>query len=205
MTPILADLLIGAPCCAQHRLDGAGARLPYPALTPALHHADEALQEEHRARCRQKAVELLERAEELVHLLSATPRPSAATRAVAAHPPAGRHAHHAVEYSQGDTGILRACRETFAAHGDPGVLPTTDIVEALRSTKGPALGTWQREDLTPRRLAILLSPYSIRSHNIRLPDGTQRKGYRRSEFTAALRRHRPDLPVNPARHDERTA
>ncbi|KNB53470.1 hypothetical protein AC230_02005 [Streptomyces caatingaensis] len=93
----------------------------------------------------------------------------------------------------------------FAAHGDPGALPTTDIVEALRSTKGPALGTWQREDLTPRRLAILLSPYNIRSHNIRVPDGTQRKGYQRSEFTAALRRHRPDLSVNPARHDERTA
>ncbi|MEU1819921.1 DUF3631 domain-containing protein [Streptomyces roseifaciens] len=204
MTPFLADLLIGAPCCAQHRLDGAGARLPYPALPPALH-ADEALQEEHRARCRQKAVELLERAEELVHLLSVTPHRSAAPRAAAAHPSAGRRAHDAVEYGEGDTGILRACREVFAAHGDPGALPTTDIVEALRSTKGPALGTWQREDLTPRRLVILLSPYSIRSHNIRVPDGTQRKGYRRSEFTAALRRHGPDLSVNPARHDERTA
>ncbi|MEU7166631.1 DUF3631 domain-containing protein [Streptomyces morookaense] len=204
MTPFFADLLIDASCCTQHRLDGADARLPYPALTLALH-ADEALQEERRARCRQKAVELLERAEELVHLLSATPRRTAAPRATAAHPSAGRRARNAVEHRQGDTGILRACREVFAAHGDPGTLPTADIVEALRSTKGPALGTWQREELTPRRLAMLLSPYSIRSHNIRLSDGTQRKGYRRSEFTAALRRHRPDLPANPAGHDERTA
>ncbi|GAA0438243.1 DUF3631 domain-containing protein [Streptomyces luteireticuli] len=204
MTPFLADILIDTPCCAQHRPGGAGMRLPYPALTPAIH-ADEAPQEENRARCRQTAVELLERAEELVHLLSATPRRSTAPRAVATRPSAGRRAHDAAEYGKGDTGILRACREVFAAHGDPGTLPTADLVEALRSTKGPAWGAWQREDLTPRRLAMLLSPYSIRSHNIRLPDGTQRKGYRRSEFTAALRRHRPDPPVSPARHGEHTA
>ncbi|WP_079110133.1 DUF3631 domain-containing protein [Streptomyces roseifaciens] len=202
MTPFLAELLIGTPCCAQHRPGGASMRLPYPALTPAIH-TDEALQEEHRARCRQTAAELLERTEELVHLLNATPRRSAAPREVAAHPSAGRRTPDAVKYSQGDTGILRTCREVFAAHADPGTLPTADLVEALRSTKGSAWGAWQREDLTPRRLAMLLSPYSIRSHNIRLPDGTQRKGYRRSEFTAALHRHRPDLPVSPARHDGR--
>lgn len=204
MTPFLADLLIGTPCCAQHRLDGAGTRLPYPALTPAIH-ADEAMQEENRARCRQKAVELLEHVEELVHLLSATPRRSEATRAAAARPSAGRRTHDAVECGTADTDILRACREVFAAHGDPGALPTVDIVEALRSTRGPAWGTWQREDLTPRALAMLLSPYGIRSRNVRLPNGTQRKSYPRSEFTNALRRHHPDLPVSPARHGERTA
>ncbi|WP_449475510.1 hypothetical protein [Streptomyces abikoensis] len=150
MTPFLADLLIDASCRAQHCLDGAGARLPYPAPTPTLD-ADEAQQEEHRARCRQKALELLECAEELVHLLSTTPRRSAATRAVAAHPPAGRHAHHAVECSQGDTGILQACREVFAAHVDRQTLPTA------------------------------------------------------VEFTAVLRRHRPDLPVGPALHDGHAA
>lgn len=201
MTPFLADLLMGSPCCAQHRPGRAGARPSYPALTPAIY-ADEALQEADHARCRQKAAELLELAEELVHLLGATPRRGGALRSAAARPSAGRHAHHAVEYGTADTDILRACREVFAAHGDPGSLPTADIVEALRSTKGPALGTWQREDLTPRRLAMLLSPYGIRSRNVRLPDGTQRKSYRRSEFTAALRRHRPDLPVSPARDGE---
>ncbi|MEV4738767.1 DUF3631 domain-containing protein [Streptomyces sp. NPDC049555] len=204
MTPFLADLLMGTPCCAQHRPGRAGARPSYPAPTPAIY-ADEALQEADHARCRQKAAELLELAEELVHLLSATPRRSGAPRADAARPSAGRRAHDALEYGTADMDILRACREVFAAHGDPGSLPTADIVEALRSTRGSAWGTWQREDLTPRALAMLLSPYGIRSHNVRLPDGTQRKSYRRSEFTAALRRHHPDLPVSPARHGERIA
>ncbi|MGW2404072.1 DUF3631 domain-containing protein [Streptomyces sp. NPDC001739] len=93
--------------------------------------------------------------------------------------------------------ILRACREAFAAHGDPSTMSTATLVRALRSTTGPALEIWRRDDLTARGLSNLLAPYGIRPGNVRLPDGDRRKGYRRSAFTDAWRRHCPDLSVGP--------
>ncbi|MGY4968355.1 DUF3631 domain-containing protein [Streptomyces nigrescens] len=94
-------------------------------------------------------------------------------------------------------GVLAACREVFAAHGDPSALSTATLVRALRATKGSAFGTWQRDDLTARGLANVLAPYGIRPGNVRLPDGTRRKGYRREAFTDAWRLHCPDLSAGP--------
>ncbi|MFF9785074.1 DUF3631 domain-containing protein [Streptomyces nigrescens] len=93
--------------------------------------------------------------------------------------------------------ILRACREVYAAHGDPSTMSTATLVSALRSATGPAIHTWHRDDLTARGLANFLAPYGIRPGNVRLPDGERRKGYRRSAFTDDWRRHRPALAAGP--------
>ncbi|GAA3796699.1 DUF3631 domain-containing protein [Streptomyces phyllanthi] len=94
-------------------------------------------------------------------------------------------------------GIVASCRDVFTAHGDPSALSTAVLVRALRATTGPAWGTWQRDDLTARGLSNLLAPYGLRPGNVRLPDGSRRKGYRRSAFTEALRPHCPDLSAGP--------
>ncbi|KPI02879.1 Protein of unknown function DUF3631 [Actinobacteria bacterium OK074] len=99
--------------------------------------------------------------------------------------------------STAEPDIVAACREVFTAHGDPSALATAVLVRALRATSGPAWGRWQRDDLTARGLSNLLTPYGIRPGNVRLPDGSRRKGYRRGVFTDALRHHCPDLSAGP--------
>lgn len=79
--------------------------------------------------------------------------------------------------------ILRACREVYAAHGNPSTMSTGTLVSALCSTTGP----WHRDGLTARGLANLLAPYGIYPGNVRLADGERRKGYLRSAFTDAWR------------------
>jgi len=58
------------------------------------------------------------------------------------------------------------------------------VPEAPWADRGPA-------GLTGRRLGILLADYGISSHNSRFPDGTQRKGYTRADFTDAWTRYCP--------------
>jgi hypothetical protein len=83
------------------------------------------------------------------------------------------------------TTIVHACRDVFAAVGDPDAMASADLVDCLRDLPGIAEGRWAYADLTQLRLARLLAPYGVRPRNARFTDG-QRKAYERTALVAAL-------------------
>jgi len=89
--------------------------------------------------------------------------------------------------------LLADCRGAF---GDAAALPTEELLNRLRHDPEAPWGEYGPAGLTARRLGILLAEYGIRSANIRFPDGTQRKGFTRLDFTDAWSRYCP--PVAPA-------
>ncbi|WP_235874883.1 DUF3631 domain-containing protein [Saccharopolyspora aridisoli] len=49
--------------------------------------------------------------------------------------------------------------------------------------------------MSPAKLSKLLAEFEIRSANVRFPDGTQAKGYRRADSADALARYCPFEPT----------
>jgi hypothetical protein len=90
------------------------------------------------------------------------------------------------------TALLADCRTAF---GDATALPTEELLNRLRHDPEAPWGEYGPNGLTARRLGIMLAEYGIRSANIRFPDGTQRKGFTRLDFTDAWSRYCPDAPA----------
>jgi Protein of unknown function (DUF3631) len=84
--------------------------------------------------------------------------------------------------------LLADCRTAF---DQDTALPTERLLERLNADPEAPWADRGPAGLTGRRLGILLSDYGISSHNIRFPDGTQRKGYTRADFTDAWTRYCP--------------
>ncbi|MFG2822641.1 DUF3631 domain-containing protein [Kitasatospora sp. NPDC048365] len=104
----------------------------------------------------------------------------------------------AEEDSCGSARILADIRRIFVAHGDPDTLPTTAILASLNDDPEAPWAEHGRGGLTARGLAGLLKDYRISSANIRMPDGTQRKGYTFNRFADPWRRYCPRVhPVPP--------
>jgi hypothetical protein len=86
------------------------------------------------------------------------------------------------------TVLLADCRGAF---GDAAALPTEELLNRLRQDAEAPWGEYGPTGLSARRLGILLAEYGIRSANIRFPDGIQRKGFTRLDFTDAWTRYCP--------------
>ncbi|MBC2878078.1 MULTISPECIES: DUF3631 domain-containing protein [Streptomyces] len=86
--------------------------------------------------------------------------------------------------------IVEACLKVFADRGGPDAMASTDLVAALQHLPGVAENRWRYADLTPIRLANLLSRYEIAPRDVTLSDGRRRKSYRRAALQAAGRERR---------------
>ncbi len=102
----------------------------------------------------------------------------------------------AEEDNPGGARILADIRRIFFARREPDSL-TTD--RPARPTalgpRGAMGGVRPRRACPPRDLGSLLREFGIVSGNVRIADGTQRKGYTRGKFLDAWRRYCPT--VNP--------
>lgn len=86
------------------------------------------------------------------------------------------------------TRLLSDCRTIF---GDQPALSTTYLLEQLNADSEAPWSDYATGGLTAAKLAKLLGEYEIRSGNVRFPDGTQAKGYRRADFLDAWMRYCP--------------
>ena len=89
------------------------------------------------------------------------------------------------------TRLLIDCR---AAFGEEQVIATGELLRQLNSDLESPWRDYGPQGLTPAKLAKLLADFEIRSANVRFPDGSQAKGYRRSDFTDAWARYCPPAP-----------
>jgi Protein of unknown function (DUF3631) len=92
--------------------------------------------------------------------------------------------------------LLTDCRAAFAAHGDPPVLPTADLLAALNDDPEAPWSAFSPTGLTGKRLGDLLREFDIRSDTLRFPVG-QAKGYHREHFTDAWSRYSPPPKTPP--------
>jgi hypothetical protein len=86
--------------------------------------------------------------------------------------------------------LLADCRTAF---GPDTALPTSVLLDRLKSDTEAPGADYGPAGLTAMRLGVILREYEIRSANIRFPD-TQAKGYQRADFLDAWERYCP-LPV----------
>jgi len=93
------------------------------------------------------------------------------------------------------TALLADCRTAFA---DEPVMSTEDMLSRLREDREAPWAELGPTGITARRLGTLLGEYGIRSANTRFPDGTQRKGYARTDFADAWDRYCPADPSQPS-------
>jgi hypothetical protein len=93
--------------------------------------------------------------------------------------------------------LLTDCRTAF---GDHDAIPTTVLLERLKSDPEAPWADYGPTGLTAMKLGVLLRDYSIRSTTIRFPGLGQAKGYQRAEFTDAWTRYCP--PPDPAGHGQ---
>ncbi|MEU9369580.1 DUF3631 domain-containing protein [Streptomyces avermitilis] len=84
--------------------------------------------------------------------------------------------------------IVHACLDVFDVLGAEEYVGTAELVARLRELPGEADGRWRYADLTPVRLALLLSPYGVQSRKPRAADGSRYRAYRRGDLMSA----RPD-------------
>ena len=85
--------------------------------------------------------------------------------------------------------LLTDCRTAF---GEASAMSTEELLNRLREDPEAPWSEWGGPTgLTPRRLATMLADYDISSGNVRLFDGTQRKGYTRTGFADAWARYCP--------------
>ncbi|WFB08207.1 DUF3631 domain-containing protein [Streptomyces sp. LX-29] len=89
--------------------------------------------------------------------------------------------------------ILADIRRIFAGRGEPESLSTEELLYLLRQDVESPWAEWGRSGLTARDLGAMLREYGIRSGNVRMADGTQRKGYMRNKFLDAWRRYCPTV------------
>ncbi|GAY11797.1 DUF3631 domain-containing protein [Pseudonocardia sp. N23] len=87
------------------------------------------------------------------------------------------------------TRLLADCHAAFA---DLDAIPSTLLLQRLRSDPEAPWIDYGHNGLTPRKLGILLHEYGIRSANIRFTEG-QAKGFQRADFDDAWRRYTPEL------------
>jgi hypothetical protein len=100
--------------------------------------------------------------------------------------------------------ILADIRRVFVAQREVDSLSTDELLHHLRQDPESPWAEWGRSGLTARDLGSMLRGFDITSGNIRLADGTQRKGYTRNKFLDAWRRYCPTVhPVDtgPARSE----
>lgn len=93
--------------------------------------------------------------------------------------------------------LLMDCRTAF---GDHDAIPTTVLLERLRSDREAPWDDYGPTGLTAMKLGVLLREYDIRSATIRFPGLGQAKGYQRADFTDAWTRYCPQ--PTPDDHDE---
>ncbi|MEU5302133.1 DUF3631 domain-containing protein [Streptomyces noursei] len=89
--------------------------------------------------------------------------------------------------------ILADIRRIFAGRGEPESLSTEELLYLLRQDVESPWAEWGRSGLTARDLSAMLREYGIKSGNVRMADGTQRKGYMRNKFLDAWRRYCPTV------------
>lgn len=99
------------------------------------------------------------------------------------------------EAATNDTGSVRTrlltdCRAIF---GDQSALSTSELLRQLNADAEAPWSDYSTNGLTPAKLSKLLAEYDIKSANIRFPDGSQVKGYRRADFLDAWARYCPEL------------
>lgn len=97
------------------------------------------------------------------------------------------------EASSNETGseairLLTDCRTIF---GDQPALSTTELLRQLNADPEAPWRDYSSGGLTAAKLSKLLAEYEIKSGNVRFPDGTQAKGYRRADFHDAWTRYCP--------------
>ncbi len=97
------------------------------------------------------------------------------------------------EDNPGGARVLADIRRIFFARREPDSLTTTDLLAELRSDPEAPWGEWGRAGLSARDLGSLLREFGIASGNVRIADGTQRKGYTRSKFLDPWRRYCPTV------------
>jgi hypothetical protein len=103
----------------------------------------------------------------------------------------------AEEERPGGARILADIRRVFAAQREVDSLSTDELLYHLRQDAESPWAEWGRGGLDARELARMLNQYGIKPGNVRLADGTQRKGYTRNKFLDAWRRYCPTVhPVN---------
>jgi hypothetical protein len=86
------------------------------------------------------------------------------------------------------TALLADCRTAF---GDAVALPTEELLNRLRHDPEAPWGEFGPAGLSARRLGLMLAEYGIRPTKNRYPDGTQRRGFARLDFTDAWSRYCP--------------
>jgi hypothetical protein len=89
--------------------------------------------------------------------------------------------------------ILADIRRVFVAQREVDSLSTDELLHHLRQDLEGPWAEWGRNGLSPRELGSLLRDFDIRPGNVRLADGTQRKGYTRNKFLDAWRRYCPTV------------
>ncbi|ORT54724.1 DUF3631 domain-containing protein [Streptomyces sp. CB03238] len=89
--------------------------------------------------------------------------------------------------------ILADIRRVFVAQREADSLPTEELLHQLRLDPESPWAEWGRSGLSPRELGRMLREFDIRPSNVRLADGTQRKGYTRNKFLDAWRRYCPTV------------
>jgi hypothetical protein len=110
----------------------------------------------------------------------------------------------AEEDQPGEARILADIRRVFVAQREVDSLSTDELLHHLRQNPESPWAEWGRNGLSARELAAMLRRYDIKPGNVRLADGTQRKGYMRNKFLDAWRRYCPTVhsvnaePANPA-------
>ncbi len=93
--------------------------------------------------------------------------------------------------------ILADIRRVFVAQREVDSLSTDELLHHLRQDPESPWAEWGRSGLSPRELGRMLREFDIRPSNVRLVDGTQRKGYTRNKFLDAWRRYCPTVhPVS---------
>ncbi|MFJ8432013.1 DUF3631 domain-containing protein [Kitasatospora sp. NPDC094019] len=107
------------------------------------------------------------------------------------------------EDNPGGARILADIRRSFHAAGDPDSVTTDQLLFTLNGLDEAPWAESARGGLTPRGLGSMLREFGITSGNVRLGDGTQRKGYTRHKFLDAWRRYCPTVhPSTPTATDE---
>jgi hypothetical protein len=95
--------------------------------------------------------------------------------------------------------LLTDCRSAF---GDHDAIPTTVLLERLKSDPEAPWADYGPAGLTAMKLGVLLREYGIRSATIRFPTLGQAKGYQRADFTDAWNRYcpHPESETGPPDH-----
>ncbi|MBL1118246.1 DUF3631 domain-containing protein [Streptomyces sp. 110] len=99
----------------------------------------------------------------------------------------------AEEDQPGGARILADIRRAFVVQREPDSLTTDELLHQLRQDAESPWAEWGRSGLNAKDLAALLREFGIRPGNVRLADGTQRKGYTRFKFLDAWRRYCPTV------------